>query len=863
MLTKLRPVLNRLILIVLAFIVMSATGIQPAEAQEVLSGWFHVIWGDPLPGQFLEGVQEYVVIDDQARWVRTRLDDLPSMSSTEIRELNNKRVRIIGSWEGNLRLGQTLSQHQMDFRVSSIEIESPQHAGAAEPDVFPSAVAGPQRWVNILCRFADSTDVTPKSKAYVEDLMGATQPGLDHYWRELSYENINLTGTAVVGWYNLPKPRSYYVYDRTGDGKPEFDRERAAQDCTGAADADIFFPDFSGINFMFNQLLDCCAWGGGATLTRDGETKRYSMTWLPPWGYEDQGVLGHEMGHGFGLLHSGLSSSGLYSRWDVMSRFVGNCPPYDITFGCIGVHTISYHMDKLGWIPSARKYVGTPGSSQSIIIERLSQPVSGSSYLMAQIPIGGSTTQFYTVEARRFAGYDVTLPGEAIVIHHVDIWRNVPALVVDPDNNGDPNDAGAMWTPGETFIDQVNDIVVSVDALTTTGFAVTISSGMALPIVTMAATDSTATEAGPTTGMFTVSRTGSTDSALSVNYTVGGTATPASDYFALSGNVVILTGQSSAQIVVTPKDDEDVNEGDETVIATLTANAAYTIGTPSNTTVTIADNDIVAPDTIINSGPSADGGATNSTSATFFFDSLAPAISSAGKSISPSALVVTYECSLDSPTFSPCNSPKTYTKLKVGSHTFRVRAVAGGVTDPTPAIFNWTIDTKAPNTTITSGPPVLTNNAVATFTFTSTEAGGGYLCSLDGGAFAPCASPFTTDPLADGKHNFQVKATDAAGNADKSAAKGKAWTVDTTPPNTSITKMPTNPTTSTSAAFKFTSTEKKSTFQCNLDGARFISCKSGQKYTGILPGPHNFQVQAIDAAGNIELAPASFNWTIQ
>jgi hypothetical protein len=117
--------------------------------------------------------------------------------------------------------------------------------------------------------------------------------------------------------------------------------------------------------------------------------------------------------------------------------------------------------------------------------------------------------------------------------------------------------------------------------------------------------------------------------------------------------------------------------------------------------------------------------------------------------------------------------------------------------------------------------------------------------------------------LDDGKHAFQVRATDPAGNTDKSPAKAKTWRVDTTPPNTTIMAKPANPTTKTVAKFKFKSTELNSTFQCNLDGAGFTSCKSGQSYTGLLIGNHNFQVHAIDAAGNIDPTPASFDWTIQ
>ena len=124
---------------------------------------------------------------------------------------------------------------------------------------------------------------------------------------------------------------------------------------------------------------------------------------------------------------------------------------------------------------SSRKYVARPNTTRTITLERLSQPGSGG-YLMAQIPIGDSTTDFYTVETRLFAGYDDEIPDEAVVIHKVDTTRaDRLAQVVDVDNNGDPNDEGAMWTPGETFTDLANGLQVSVDAAWSTSFRVTIA----------------------------------------------------------------------------------------------------------------------------------------------------------------------------------------------------------------------------------------------------------------------------------------------------------------------------------------------------------------------------------------------------
>ncbi len=141
----------------------------------------------------------------------------------------------------------------------------------------------------------------------------------------------------------------------------------------------------------------------------------------------------------------------------------------------LGVHTIAYHKDFLGWIPAGRKYVASRNSTRTITLEQLAQPDS-EGYLMAEIPIGDSDTDFYTVETRLFAGYDDEIPDEAVVIHKVDTTlADRLAQVVDIDNNGDPNDAGAMWTPGEIFTDLANGIEVSVDAARSTSFQVTIA----------------------------------------------------------------------------------------------------------------------------------------------------------------------------------------------------------------------------------------------------------------------------------------------------------------------------------------------------------------------------------------------------
>jgi hypothetical protein len=177
--------------------------------------------------------------------------------------------------------------------------------------------------------------------------------------------------------------------------------------------------------------------------------------------------------------------------------------------------------------------------------------------------------------------------------------------------------------------------------------------------------------------------------------------------------------------------------------------------------------DITAPETTIDSGPS---GTVGSSSASFAFSS--------------SEANSTFECSLDGGTFALCTSPKSYTNLSNGSHTFSVRAKdAAGNTDAIPASRTFTVDvppppqdTTAPETTIDSGPSGTIKSNSATFTFSSSEAGSTFECKLDSAAFSACSSPRKYTGLANGPHTFSVRAKDAAGNTDATPAS-RTWTV--------------------------------------------------------------------------------------
>ncbi len=162
-----------------------------------------------------------------------------------------------------------------------------------------------------------------------------------------------------------------------------------------------------------------------------------------------------------------------------------------------------------------------------------------------------------------------------------------------------------------------------------------------------------------------------------------------------------------------------------------------------------------------------------------------------------------------------------------------------------------------PETTLTVTPTALSNQATASFEFTSDQPAT-FTCRLDAGAAAPCASPYLVS-VADGPHLFEVTATTTSGVADPTAAT-HAWRVDTVAPESAFDQIPAALDNSTTVRFEFHANEP-STFNCVLDGVA-LACASPRVVAGLTDGTHTFAVLATDLAGNTELAPAVHSWAI-
>ena len=281
-----------------------------------------------------------------------------------------------------------------------------------------------------------------------------------------------------------------------------------------------------------------------------------------------------------------------------------------------------------------------------------------------------------------------------------------------------------------------------------------------------------------------------------------------------------------------------LSDGSHTVAVRAT-DAAGNVSAPAARTWTV---DTVAPVVTITGGTTGTTAATTGT-ATFTVND-------------PTA---TTECRVDAGPWAACASPASFAGLAHGPHTIGVRATdpAGNVGPVATRVF--TVDTVAPQVTITGGPTGTVAVIDATITFTVDDPAATAACRLDGGAWAPCTSPATFTGLGNGIRTVEVRATDAVGNVGPVASR--TWTILTVEPETIVTSAPPALSNSNAASIAFTSNDAGATFACKVDTGAFQPCPSPLVLTGLGEGQHQVQVRA-EALGLQDPSPAVVAWTV-
>ena len=314
------------------------------------------------------------------------------------------------------------------------------------------------RIATLLCKYADIND-EPADTSEIQRLLGAVPGGVGHFWQQASYGKATLDTSVVLGWYTLRGSRASYIDPRTG--APDVDQ--IVRECAALADPFVDFSVFHTINILTNGVWRGGVGGVGGRLFHalDGKSNfAFAVTGFPDW--RNQALLTHEIGHGFGLLHSNNSDQDddpYDNPWTVMSDINHNAVVHP-EFGLLAKHFNAYEKQQLGWLDESDILeidldALRVGTSQRIALTSLGSAINpGGFFRSVQVRRGENSDFFFTIEARERAGdYEAALPASGVIIHEVDLRSRRAAWIVDAsDPPADRADSpGVVWTPGEVY----------------------------------------------------------------------------------------------------------------------------------------------------------------------------------------------------------------------------------------------------------------------------------------------------------------------------------------------------------------------------------------------------------------------------
>ena len=355
-------------------------------------------------------------------------------------------------------------------------------AASCPPQPVPPPKPG--SWLVFLCQASDNTSAPHPVSFYQELFSDARTDLVTGFFRTMSENTVDLSGTEVYGWFKMTvntaalDPATRNVTTNPG-------RSQTAQDCRAAGAAALLAQGknidpskYAGFIAVVNVNVDAGATGKNVVANNSESASFYQ----------------HEILHTMGMPHSNrmapdTSSDHSYEAgidkvyedpWDIMSfrRFIYENPVPDHDISGPGLQ-IAYRQ-KLGWVQANRIFVKdtadrTPSTITLAPVSETSRP----GFLMARIDIAGGGT--YVVEFRTFSNFDNAFPRPAVVVR--ELRQNGETYLVSRMGAAEPytNVRSNGFLLGETFTDIGNFLSIKVDALTADAATITINPIFAPP----------------------------------------------------------------------------------------------------------------------------------------------------------------------------------------------------------------------------------------------------------------------------------------------------------------------------------------------------------------------------------------------
>jgi immune inhibitor A len=285
---------------------------------------------------------------------------------------------------------------------------------------------GTVRVIVVLVQFSDKS--MGASTSHFHDLFFSTgvlpHGSVKEYYHEVTNNLITLDGD-VVGPYTMPQTLAWYADNSSGlgGGGNAFRSPQMAHDAAVAADPHVNFGPYDNDGNGFVDAFIVVHAGQGAEVTGSkGDIWSHKAT-LPSayaadgtqiYGYltipEDAkiGVCSHELGHllfGFPDLYDTDYSSNGIGDWCLMSGGSWNGG------GDIPAHPCAWCKVNQGWVSSTV----VSGNSAVTIPD-----VKTSHNVLRLWKDGASGAEYFLVENRQRTGYDADLPGDGLLLWHID-----------------------------------------------------------------------------------------------------------------------------------------------------------------------------------------------------------------------------------------------------------------------------------------------------------------------------------------------------------------------------------------------------------------------------------------------------------
>lgn len=292
-------------------------------------------------------------------------------------------------------------------------------------------VVGTKKAIVLLVDFSDAPATT--SQSHYQDMLfsSGTYAGgsMRDYYREASYNKLTVTGNVAgaggptSGWFRAPHPKSYYADGNFGfNGYPK-NAQKLVEDVLDLANPFVNFSQYDNDgDGNIEALVIICAGSGGEV------TGNKNDIWSHKWGISPKtldgkkastyfmapedgrvGVMAHELGHllmGWPDLYDTDYSSAGTGRWDLMAGGSWN------NGGNTPAHPTAWCKYKVGWITPTVLF----NNGQTVTFN----PYADQGHVY-KLPIGSaSSKEYFLVSNRQKKKFDAHLPGEGLIIEHVD-----------------------------------------------------------------------------------------------------------------------------------------------------------------------------------------------------------------------------------------------------------------------------------------------------------------------------------------------------------------------------------------------------------------------------------------------------------